>query len=321
MKWIKELKEKIIEGYLITKEEVLQLATYDTVILSQMANEVREKLCGNTFDMCSIINGKSGACQENCKYCAQSMYYQTKVETYPLLDEAAFMEDAKVNEKEGVLRYSIVTSGKRLPKNEIDQVAHIYKALSRQTSIKLCASHGLLDEAALLKLKEAGVTRYHNNLETSKHYFKQICTTHTYEDKVATIKAAQKVGLEVCSGGLFGLGESMEDRIDMAFELRELGISSIPINVLVPIAGTPLEKVEPIQEEEVLKTIALYRLIHPKADIRLAGGRGHLTEAGKAAFMGGANATISGNLLTTCGNTIKDDYKMLEALGFEVKLR
>ena len=320
MKWIKNIYKQVLEGYNISKEEAYKLIDYDVEVLKNYAKSIREQLCGNVFDLCSIINGKSGACSENCKYCAQSAHYSTRVETYPLLDAEVFIKDAKEHKAEGVLRYSIVTSGKRLSKKEVEDVAKIYKRMREECEIKLCASHGLLDEEDFTKLKEAGIVRYHNNLETSRNYFASICTTHTYEDKIKTIKAAQRVGLEVCSGGLFGIGETMEDRIDMAFELREMGVTSIPINVLVPIPGTPMEKMLPITEEEVLKSIAIYRFIHPTAFIRLAGGRMYLTDNGRLAFEGGANATITGNLLTTCGNTIQDDLKMLKTLGFEVKL-
>lgn len=320
MEWIKNIYKQVLEGYNISKEEAYKLIDYDVEVLRNYAKSIREQLCGNVFDLCSIINGKSGACSENCKYCAQSAHYSTRVETYPLLDAEVFIKDAKEHKAEGVLRYSIVTSGKRLSKKEVEDVAKIYKRMSEECEIKLCASHGLLDEEDFTKLKEAGIVRYHNNLETSRNYFASICTTHTYEDKIKTIKAAQRVGLEVCSGGLFGIGEIMEDRIDMAFELREMGVTSIPINVLVPIPGTPMEKMLPITEEEVLKSIAIYRFIHPTAFIRLAGGRMYLTDNGRLAFEGGANATITGNLLTTCGNTIQDDLKMLKTLGFEVKL-
>ena len=320
MEWIKNLYKQVLEGYSISKEEAYKLMDYDVEVLRNYAKSIREQLCGNVFDLCSIINGKSGACSENCKYCAQSAHYNTRVETYPLLDAEVFIKDAKEHKAEGVLRYSIVTSGKRLSKKEVEDVAKIYKRMREECEIKLCASHGLLDEEDFTKLKEAGIVRYHNNLETSRNYFASICTTHTYEDKMKTIKAAQKVGLEVCSGGLFGIGETMEDRIDMAFELREMGVTSIPINVLVPIPGTPMEKMLPITEEEVLKSMAIYRFIHPTAFIRLAGGRMYLTDNGRLAFEGGANATITGNLLTTCGNTIQDDLKMLKTLGFEVRL-
>lgn len=320
MEWIKNIYKQVLEGYNISKEEAYKLIDYDVEVLRNYAKSIREQLCGNVFDLCSIINGKSGACSENCKYCAQSAHYSTRVETYPLLDAEVFIKDAKEHKAEGVLRYSIVTSGKRLSKKEVEDVAKIYKRMREECEIKLCASHGLLDEEDFTKLKEAGIVRYHNNLETSRNYFASICTTHTYEDKIKTIKVAQRVGLEVCSGGLFGIGETMEDRIDMAFELREMGVTSIPINVLVPIPGTPMEKMLPITEEEVLKSIAIYRFIHPTAFIRLAGGRMYLTDNGRLAFEGGANATITGNLLTTCGNTIQDDLKMLKTLGFEVKL-
>ena len=320
MERIKNIYKQVLEGYNISKEEAYKLIDYDVEVLRNYAKSIREQLCGNVFDLCSIINGKSGACSENCKYCAQSAHYSTRVETYPLLDAEVFIKDAKEHKAEGVLRYSIVTSGKRLSKKEVEDVAKIYKRMREECEIKLCASHGLLDEEDFTKLKEAGIVRYHNNLDTSRNYFASICTTHTYEDKIKTIKAAQRVGLEVCSGGLFGIGETMEDRIDMAFELREMGVTSIPINVLVPIPGTPMEKMLPITEEEVLKSIAIYRFIHPTAFIRLAGGRMYLTDNGRLAFEGGANATITGNLLTTCGNTIQDDLKMLKTLGFEVKL-
>ncbi len=320
MEWIKNIYKQVLEGYNISKEEAYKLIDYDVEVLRNYAKSIREQLCGNVFDLCSIINGKSGACSENCKYCAQSAHYSTRVETYPLLDAEVFIKDAKEHKAEGVLRYSIVTSGKRLSKKEVEDVAKIYKRMREECEIKLCASHGLLDEEDFTTLKEAGIVRYHNNLETSRNYFASICTTHTYKDKIKTIKAAQRVGLEVCSGGLFGIGETMKDRIDMAFELREMGVTSIPINVLVPIPGTPMEKMLPITEEEVLKSIAIYRFIHPTAFIRLAGGRMYLTDNGRLAFEGGANATITGNLLTTCGNTIQDDLKMLKTLGFEVKL-
>lgn len=320
MEWIENLYKQVLEGYPISKEEAYRLNDYDVEVLRKYAKSIQEVLCGKTFDLCTIVNGKSGACSEDCKYCAQSAHYMTDIPTYHLLKPEVFIQDAHSHEQEGVLRYSIVTSGKKLSKKEIEDVSEIYKRISEKCNLKLCASHGLLEEDDFIKLKRAGVVRYHNNLETSRRYFSEVCSTHTFEDKIKTIKAAQKVGLQVCSGGLFGMGENMQDRIDMAFELRELGVQSIPINVLVPVAGTPMEHVESVSEIEILKSIAIYRFIHPQAFIRLAGGRVRLTDNGRLAFEGGANATITGNLLTTCGNTIQDDLKMLKKLGFEVKL-
>lgn len=318
MKSVEKLKDKILKGYVVTKNDILGIMDAPLEELKISANEIRVFFCGNKIDLCSIINGKSGACPEDCKYCAQSSHYSTEIDTYSLLDKDTFLRDAKNNEEIGIGRYSIVTSGKRLGVRDIADVCEVYRYIGKNSRIKLCASHGLLSREDLKKLKEAGVVRYHNNLETSRSYFSRICTTHTYDKKIQTIKEAQEEGLEVCSGGLFGLGESMEDRIDMAFELRSLGIKSVPINVLIAIKGTPLEGQVPLQEDEVLRTIALYRMILPDAFIRLAGGRILLEREGYNAFLAGANATITGNLLTTCGNTVADDMDMFQKLGMEV---
>ncbi|MDU7905476.1 MAG: biotin synthase BioB, partial [Peptostreptococcaceae bacterium] len=212
----------------------------------------------------------------------------------------------------------IVTSGKKLNKSELDKICNSYKEIGKNVYIKICASHGLLSENELKKLKKSGVKRYHNNLETSRNFFNKICTTHTYDEKIETIKAAQRAGLEVCSGGILGLGETFIDRIDMAFELRDLNIKSIPINVLNYIEGTSIKIKDQITEDEVLKTIAIFRFINPKSFIRLAGGRNVLTNYGEHAIKSGANATITGDLLTTCGNTISNDIEMIKSLGFKL---
>ena len=257
-----------------------------------------EKLNGNNVDLCSIINGKSGRCSENCSYCAQSTHYQTGVLEYPLVPYAEVHEKANCDEEDGIDRFSIVTSGRALSKGDIEIVTDYYKNLTKDCpSISLCASHGILNKADLLNLKKSGVRRYHHNVETSKDYYSKICTTHTYEDRIHTIQLCAEVGLEVCSGGIIGLGESVEDRINMALELRELKILSIPINALMPIKGTPLENNQLLTEEEILRTIAVFRFINPRANIRLAAGRNLLTNFGEKAFMAGANGTISGSLI------------------------
>lgn len=315
---INKLVQDIKNGYLINKAEAMELLKYDLEILSEKANEIREYFLGNKFDLCCIVNGKSGKCSEDCKFCAQSGHHKTNVDVYPLLTEDEFIKDAKYHHNKEVKRYSIVTSGKRLSKAEIEKVCKSYQSIKKEVGIKTCASHGLLDEGDMRNLKAVGVDRYHNNLETSRNHFKKICSTHTYDEKIQTIKAAQKSGIEVCSGGIFGLGESKEDRIDMAFELRSLNIKSIPLNMLNYIEGTPMGHVEKITEEEFLKALAVYRFVNPDAQIRLAGGRNLLTEYGKLAFKGGANATITGDMLTTCGNGIDEDLKMIKELGFEI---
>lgn len=315
---IEKLVQDIKNGYFINKKEAKELLKYDLNVLAKYANEIRIHFLGNKFDLCCIVNGKSGKCSEDCKFCAQSAHHKTNVDVYPLLTKEEFIKDAKYNHDKEVKRYSIVTSGKRLSKKEVDTVCNSYKAIKKEVGIKTCASHGLLDEEDMKKLKNVGVERYHNNLETSRKHFNKICSTHTYDDKIETIKAAQNAGLEVCSGGIIGLGECEDDRIDMAFELRELNVKSIPLNMLNFIEGTEMRHVAKVSEEEFLKTVALFRFINPHSQIRLAGGRNLLTEFGKNAFKGGANATITGDMLTTCGSGITEDVKMIKELGFEI---
>lgn len=318
MKFLNNLKGKIINEYKVTKEEALKLYDEDLDELLKIADEVRENFVGNKVDLCSIINGKSGKCSEDCKYCAQSAHFNTGINEYGLMDYETILESALENQNEDVDRFSIVTSGRGLCGEDFNKILDFYTRLNKETSINLCASHGIIEKDALKKLKETGVKRYHHNVETSRNYYKDICATHAYKDRIKTIEYAKEVGLEVCSGGIIGMGESREDRVEMAIELRELDVVSIPINVLMPIKGTPLENVDKLTEEEILKTIAIFRLVNPKAQIRLAAGRNYMTGFGERAFRGGANATITGNLLTTCGNKIKDDKELIKRLGLEL---
>lgn len=315
---ISKLKEDILNGKLIKKDEAMELYRLNADELYSAADEIREKFNGDKIDLCSIINGKSGRCSENCRYCAQSAHFKTGIEEYEMLSYEDIKKEAEKNYNNGVHRFSIVTSGKGLSGNDFSTVVEYYKRLNNESLINLCASHGIISKDSLRKLKSSGVKRYHHNIETSKRFYSEICTTHSYKDRIQTILNAKEVGLEVCSGGIIGMGETIEDRIDMAFELRNLEIISIPINILMPIKGTPLESQEHLTEEEILKTIAIFRFINPKANIRLAGGRSLLSNYGEKAFKAGANATITGDLLTTCGNTIKQDINMLENMGFKV---
>lgn len=318
MSRIMDLKNKVLNGMLLDKNEIYSIMNDDIDELMKCADEIREKMCGRNFNLCTIINGKSGRCSENCKYCAQSVHFNTNVNEYELLDAEIIAESAKSNYSKGVHKFSIVTSGKRLTASEVDSVAECYQKISEECDIELCASHGLLSYEDLKKLKDCGVTRYHNNLETSRNYFSKICTTHTYDEKIATIKAAMKAGLEVCSGGIIGMGESMEDRIDMAFTLRELKVNSIPVNILNPVKGTPMENMQPLSYEEICRTIALFRFILPNTQIRLAGGRALLDDKGEKAVKSGINAAISGDMLTTCGIKTEEDIELIKSLGFEV---
>lgn len=317
---LKELTDKVLNGRQITKEEALFLYGQPLLELCGSADEIRRRFCANRFDICTIINAKSGSCSENCRFCAQSAYNHTCAASYPLLSKEEIVSQARIDHEQGVLRYSIVTSGKRLSDEEVDAMCETVREIKEKVGILVCVSFGLLKEQQFRKLKEAGVTRVHNNLETSRRNFPNICTTHRFDDKVQAIRAAQAAGLSVCSGGIMGLGETTEDRIDMALTLRELGILSVPVNMLNPIPGTPLENNERLTKEEMQRIVAVYRFILPKASIRLAGGRGLLPDKGKSCFTSGANAAISGDMLTTAGITTKTDMALLKELGYEVKI-
>ena len=320
---IKTLEKKVMDGEEITFDDAVYLSklekSEDIEVLCQSASRIRDHFCGNSVDMCSIMNAKSGKCSEDCKFCAQSGHYKTNVKEYGLVSKEEAMSLAKENEKAGVNRFSLVTSGRGLNEDEVQKVTDIYKRLKKETKLNLCASLGILNFGQLKKLKESGITMYHHNLETSKDYYNNICTTHTYQQRLDTIDAAKNVGLAVCSGGIIGLGESFEDRIKLAFELKSLGVKSIPVNVLNPIKGTPLENEKALSQNDILKSFAIIRFINPKALIRLAGGRNMIDKQGENCFNAGANATITGNYLTTTGNKIVDDMKMVKELKMTVR--
>ena len=311
------LAKEIIDGRRLTREDDLSFfLTCDLDDLCKGADQIREARIGDKVDLCSIINGRSGRCPEDCKYCAQSAHHHTNCEIYDFLPEEKIVELCKLNESEGVNRFSIVTAGKALTGKEFDKAIHAYETMHRECKIDLCASMGFLSAEQLHRLHEAGVTSYHHNIETSRRNFPNICTTHTFEDKLEVIRRAQAAGLSVCSGGIIGMGETWEDRIDMAITLSELGIKSIPINILRPIPGTPLEHQAALSEDEILRTIAIFRYINPTAMVRLAAGRNSMEHSGEQAFRSGANAAITGDMLTTSGNRISEDQEMLASMGF-----
>lgn len=322
MSKVSELKEKVLSGKEITREEAIELSQCPLEELTAAADEIRRKMCGEVFDMCTIINGKCGKCSEDCKYCAQSAHYSTNLtDSYGLLDTHEILKQAKNNDDRGVLRYSIVTSGKRLSDQEIDKVCESIRAIRKETGIQVCVSFGLLNEEQFRKIKEAGACRVHCNLESSERYFKEVCTTHSYQEKIDTLKAAKRAGLSICSGGIMGLGETMEDRIDMVITARELGVKSIPVNLLNPIPGTPYENNKVLSNDELCRIVAVFRFLVPDGMIRLAGGRGLVGDKGEKCFKSGANAAISGDMLTTAGITVETDMELLNKLGYEVKLQ
>lgn len=318
---ILKLADEIIEGKRLSREDDLDFfVTCNLNDLCAGADKIREACIGDRVDLCSIINGMSGRCPEDCKYCAQSAHNHTDCEVYDFLPEEKIMEACKTNEKEGVDRFAIVTAGRALSGEEFDKAIKAYERMNKECDIELCASMGFLSADQLHRLHEAGVTSYHHNIETSRRNFSNICSTHTYDMKIETLMKVKAEGMYACSGGIIGMGESWEDRIDMAVSLAEVGVDSIPINALMPIKGTPLENLESLTEDEILRIIAMFRYINPEADIRLAAGRALMKNDGEMAFKSGASATITGNMLTTvAAATIQSDRKMLQNIGRTVK--
>lgn len=319
MQKIIALAEKVLSGEDITREEanyLINVSDDDTMVLLSMADKIRQKYAGNAVDCCAIINGRSGKCSENCKFCAQSAHYHTGVKEYGLLSEEEIFNAAKKAKEAGAVRFSIVTSGRG--QSKADDFANICRTLSRikkELQIEVCASLGILTVEQAKELRAAGVTRYHSNLETAGSHFPDICTTHTYADKFITIKNAQAAGLRVCSGGILGLGETREQRVEWAFTLKELGIDSVPLNMLTPIPGTPFENNEPLSPLEILRAFAVFRFVLPKAQIRTAGGREvNLRDLQSMALSGGASGIMIGGYLTTAGRGTERDMQMLKDL-------
>ena len=313
---LEALTDKIISGRRLgAKDDLSFFIDCDLEALGRSADRLRKHFSRDRVDLCTIINGKSGSCSEDCRFCAQSAHHHTSCEAYPLLDPDRIITAAKGNEAEGVSRFAIVTSGRCPSDEDFEKIISIYTRMRRELKFGLCASLGFLTDEQFRRLYAAGVRSYHNNIETSRRFFPSICTTHTFDEKLANIQRARNAGFTVCSGGIIGMGETWEDRIDMAVTLSTLGISSIPINALMPIPGTPFESNRKLTEAEILRTVAIFRFINPSADIRMGAGRALLSENGKKAFLSGASATITGNMLTTTGSTIGSDKEMLLGLG------
>ena len=312
------MDKKIINGYVLPYDEAVELCrTLEVRQLGAMADAVRKHFLGNRVDTCSIMNARSGRCSEDCKWCAQSAHYKTGCDVYDYSSPEDAVRHAENSKKLGIARFSLVTSGRAIADAYIDRMCECFRAMRKLGGIGLCGSFGLLNAAQFAKLREAGMERFHCNLETAPSKFPELCSTHTIADKIAAINAARSVGISICSGGIIGMGETMPQRVELACKLREIGAESIPMNILQPIKHTPLENTPPLSKDEILKTFAIFRLINPRAHIRFAGGRLSIRDFQQEALHSGVSAILMGDMLTTVGSNVQDDFKMLRKMGYD----
>lgn len=314
---IQKLKDKILSGGQLNEAEAYALLDVPSNELHDAAAEITALLPA-TFEACSIINARSGKCPENCKWCAQSAHFNTRCDEYDMVDRSECMHAARYNHERGVKRFSLVASGKRVSGQALTTLCGMARDIRQEIGIHVCASLGLLRREELQQLQAAGINRYHCNLETAPSHFSTLCTTHTFDDKIATIDAAHELGMEICSGGIIGMGETKRQRVEFALALRRAKPCSIPVNVLQPIEGTPLGQQELISEDDILDALAIVRLIHPGVQIRFAGGRARMSRQSQLEAMRVAvNSGIVGDLLTTIGSTIAEDRDLAAEAGRE----
>jgi biotin synthase len=319
-----ELGERILDGGQITRDEAAWLfeleSAGDIFDLLSWANRIREHFKGNKIHLCSIVNAKAGNCSENCSFCAQSSYHQTGSPKYGFLDPEPVTEAAEEASRNGVTAVGLVAAWKGLNEGPIlDEVCDRIREMKEGGKTRPDASLGIIKNQRVAdRLKEAGLECYGHNLESSQRFFPQHCTTHTYEDRVQTIGYLKKAGIKICSGGIIGMGETREDRCDLAFSLKEIGANVVPINILNPIKGTPFENNPPLPPLEILKTIACFRFILPRQEIMIAGGRTvNLRDMQSMVFTAGASALMVGNYLTTLNQPVEKDLQMLKDLGLD----
>jgi biotin synthase len=320
---VSELTQRVLAGSCPSFEEamvILGASGADLTLLLAGAHRIRERAFGNRIELCSIINAKSGRCAENCAFCAQSAHHRTSAPTYPLKTRDEIVKGARQAQAEGSHCYGIVTSGTRVREGEeFERILAAIREIRSTTTIEPSASLGLLDEQTAWALSNAGCVTYHHNLETARSFFPHICTTHDYEEDVQTVRLAKAAGMKVCCGGIFGLGESLEQRVELAFTLRELEVDSVPLNFLNPIAGTPLEGKMDLTPLDCLRIIALFRYLLPERRISVCGGREpNLRDFQSWIFMAGASGTMVGNYLTTSGRDRDADLQMFRDAEVEV---
>lgn len=320
---IEQCGKRVLNGGMLSEKEALELirasdpAEYK--ILREISQAVFRKFCSADADICSLVNAKSGSCGEDCRFCAQSSYYNVDVTEYPLMKPEEIAARARQAERAGTQRFCIVTSGNALSADDFKNVIKAFTLIRRQTNLALDGSLGVLEDHQLRLLKQAGVTRLNHNLETSERFFPRICTTHSYKDRYNTVLKIKKHKIGVCSGGIIGLGESEEDRVSLAFALQRLDVDCVPLNILNPRKGTPFQNNRKLSPQEIIKTIAVFRLILRHIPLKIAGGREvNLGDHQVDALRAGANGIIIGGYLTTRGNPVQDDLRLLRKAGLKV---
>jgi biotin synthase len=308
---------KVISGESISFEEAEKLlCSQDIVSLAYSANVITRKFNGYGIDVESLLNAKSGKCPEDCSFCAQSSFYNTKISKYPLLPKQVVIVRAKEAERQGASSFCLVCAYRSPPEEEFRQICDTIEALKKEVSIDINASLGFMTLERARRLKSLGIKRYNHNLEASDSFFSQICKTHDFADRVKTAKIVKESGLELCCGGIIGMGETVKQRIELAFALADLNPDEVPINILIPKEGTPMAQIDTITPEEAIRTIAVWRFIMPKVILKLAGGREvHFSDNGRTALRAGANGIISGGYLTTGGNEMSNDLNMIHEIG------
>jgi biotin synthase len=321
---IAALGQRVLRGGQIEREEARWLFhledSVDIYDLMAWANRIREQFKGNKIHLCSIVNIKAGACSENCRFCAQSAFYQTDAPRYGLVEDEAVLAAAEEAQTNGVVGLGLVAAWRGLEEGPmLDELCAQFSKLKASGKARPDASLGIIKQARVAqRLAEAGVECYNHNLESSRRFFPTVCTTHTYEERVETIQHLKTAGIKICSGGIIGMGEDRDDRCELAFSLREIGAQVVPLNVLNPIPGTPFAANPPLPPLEILKTIACFRFILPRQEIKIAGGRAvNLRELQPMMFMAGASAMMVGNYLTTLNRPVEQDLQMLKDLGLD----
>jgi biotin synthase len=322
---IQELKRRVLTGGDITRDEALRLSSIEDPttldLLLDAAHEITTKFRPPQPDLCSLVNAKSYLCSEDCGFCSQSSHYETGVKRYPLMAPEEVLKEAKKSEANGVQSFCVVTSGETLNDTEFERVLATFRLLSEKTHLRLDGSLGNLTVEQIRKLRAAGMRRFNHNLQCSREFYPEIVSTHTYDERRKTLKFLAENGVEVCSGGILGMGETEEDRISLAFELKPFDPHCLPVNILNPRPGTPLAGRAAIAPKEIVRTIAIYRFIHPKANIKLAGGRERNLGVyfQEKVLCGGANGFVVGGYLTTAGNPLQEDLDMLRRSGFSME--